>query len=143
VSSAFPIAASAGGSRRCAKRRGRVAGEVSELKARQAERIKALIIGKMPDQLKHPFYLWTREAAGRLIERETGIKLSSASVGNWLARWGLSPQKPLRRAYERDDARITAWLGSDYPAIKRRAQARRALIYWADECGMHSSAQLR
>ena len=57
------------------KRRGRVAGEVSELKPRQAERIRALVIGKMPDQLKLPFYLWTREAVGQLIEREYGIKV--------------------------------------------------------------------
>ena len=120
------------------KRRGRVAGEVSELKPRQAERIRALVIGKMPDQLKLPFYLWTREAVGQLIEREYGIKLSCASVGNWLERWDLSPQKPVRRAYERDDARIAAWLEDEYPAIKRRAQAQRARIYWADECGMRS-----
>ena len=120
------------------KRRGRVTGEVSELKPRQAERIKALVIGKMPDQLKLPFYLWTREAVGQLIAREYGITLTSASVGNWLARWDLSPQKPVRRAYERDDARIAAWLEDEYPAIKRRAQAQRAQIYWADECGMRS-----
>ena len=120
------------------KRRGRVAGEVSELKPRQAERIRALVIGKMPDQLKLPFYLWTREAVGQLIEREYGIKLSCASVGNWLERWDLSPQRPVRRAYERDDARIAAWLEDEYPAIKRRAQAQRARIYWADECGMRS-----
>jgi len=117
------------------KRRGRVAGEVSELKARQAERIKALI-----SSARCPISSSSRSTCGRARRRGGS---SSASVGNWLARWGLSPQKPLRRAYERDDARITAWLGSDYPAIKRRAQARRALIYWADECGMHSSAQLR
>ena len=120
------------------KRRGRIAGEVSELRPRQAARIKALVIGKMPDQIKLPFYLWTREAVGQLIEREYGIKLSSTSIGNWLDRWDLSPQKPVRRAYERDDARIAEWLEAEYPAIKRRAQAQRALIYWADECGMRS-----
>ena len=120
------------------KKRGRAAGTVSELKPRQAERIKAMVIGQVPDQLKLPFYLWTRESVGLLIEREYGIKLSRASVGNWLERWGLSAQKPVRRAYERDDAHIAAWLEREYPAIKRRAQAQRATIYWADECGMRS-----
>ena len=120
------------------QRRGRVVGKVSELKPKQAARIKALVIGKMPDQLKLPFYLWTREAVGQLIEREYGIKLSFASVGNWLAGWGLTPQRPVRRAYERDEARIAAWLDDQYPAIKCCAQAQRALIYWADECGMRS-----
>ena len=120
------------------KKRGRAAGTVSELKPRQEERIKAMVIGQVPDQLKLPFYLWTRESVGQLIEREYGIQLSKASVGNWLERWGLSAQKPVRRAYERDDARIAAWLEREYPAIKRRAQAQRATIYWGDECGMRS-----
>ena len=120
------------------KKRGRIAGTVSELKPRQAERIKAMVVGRVPDQLKLPFYLWTRESVGQLIEREYGVKLSMASVGNWLERWGLSVQKPVRRAYERDDARIAAWLSREYLGIKRRAQAQRATIYWGDESGMRS-----
>ena len=120
------------------KKRGRRAGEVSELSPKQGKRIRALVIGKMPDQLILPFYLWTREAVGQLIERETGIKLSLASIGNWLARWGMSAQKPVRRAYERNDQKIAAWLAADYPAIHAKARRQRGLIYWADECGMRS-----
>jgi len=120
------------------KRRGRRAGTVSQLSPRQATRLRAIIVGKMPDQLRLPFYLWTREAVGKLIEREYAVTLSLASVGNWLARWGLTPQQPVRRAYERNDAKIAAWLSTDYPEIARRAKARRALIYWADECGVRS-----
>jgi len=120
------------------KPRGRRAGEVSELDARRAHRIRKIIVGKMPEQLLLPFYLWTREAVGALIERESGVKLTLASVGNWLARWGMTPQKPVRRAYERNEEKIAQWLATDYPAIARRAKRSRALIYWGDECGVRS-----
>jgi transposase len=120
------------------KRRGRRMGTVSQLSPRQAARLRAMIVGKMPEQLHLSFYLWTRQAVGDLIKREYGVKLTLASIGNWLARWGLTAQQPVRRAYERNDAKIAAWLSTDYPQIARRAKARRALIYWADECGVRS-----
>ena len=120
------------------KRRGRKAGEASALGPRQMKRIETLVVGKMPDQLRLPFYLWTREAVGALIEREYGLTLTPASIGNYLKRWGMSPQKPVRRAYERNDEAITRWLETDYPAIAANAKRQRALIYWADECGVRS-----
>lgn len=120
------------------KRRGRRAGEASALGVRQMKRIETIVLGKMPDQLRLPFYLWTREAVGALIVREYGLSLSAASIGNYLKRWGMSPQKPVRRAYERNDELINRWLETDYPAIAARAKLQRALIYWADECGVRS-----
>jgi len=120
------------------KRRGRRAGEASALGVRQMKRIETMVVGRMPDQLRLPFYLWTREAVAALIEREYGLKLTPASIGNYLKRWGMSPQKPVRRAYERNDEAITRWLETDYPAIAANAKRQRALIYWADECGVRS-----
>ena len=64
----------------------------------QMRRIEGMALGKMPDQLQLSFYLWTREAVGALIKREYGVALSPASIGNYLKRWGMSPQKPVRRA---------------------------------------------
>ncbi len=121
-----------------AKPRGRRAGEAGKLTASQAARVKKRIIGKMPDQLKLPFYLWTREAVRRLILREHGVKLALSSVGNYLKAWGMTPQKPVRRAYERDDAQIARWLEEEYPRIAREAQRQRAVIYWGDESGFRS-----
>lgn len=120
------------------KRRGRRAGEAAALNAKQMKRIETMVIGKMPDQLRLPFYLWTREAVGALIGREYGVVLSAASIGNYLKRWGMSPQKPVRRAYERNDEAIAKWLATDYPVIAAQAKRNRALIYWADECGVRS-----
>ena len=120
------------------KRRGRRAGEASALGVRQMKRIETMVLGKMPDQLRLPFYLWTREAVGDLIAREYGVSLCPASIGNYLKRWGMSPQKPVRRAYERNEEAIDRWLETDYPAIAAKAKLQRALIYWADECGVRS-----
>jgi transposase len=119
------------------KRRGRPAGE-GRLTAPQAARIRQMIIGKMPDQLKLPFYLWTRAAVALLIEREYAIDVSLTTVGRYLKAWGMSPQKPVRRAYERNDGAIALWLQRDYPAIARQAKREGAVIYWGDEMGLRS-----
>jgi transposase len=119
------------------KRRGRRAGE-GALNEKQAGRICGLILGKMPDQLKLPFYLWTRAAVAQLIAREFDMAVSLSTVGRYLKAWGLSPQRPVRRAYERNDAAIAAWLKQDYPAIAREAKRERAAIYWGDEMGLRS-----
>ena len=97
-----------------------------------------MIIDALPDQLKLPFYLWTRAAVVRLIEREYGITVSLTTVGRYLKHWGMSPQKPVRRAYERNDAAIARWLRQEYPAIARQAKQEKAVIYWGDEMGLRS-----
>jgi transposase len=119
------------------KRRGRRPGE-GRLSATRAGRIRSMIVGKMPDQLKLPFYLWTRAAVASLIAREDGIEVSLVTVGRYLRAWGLSPQKPVRRAYERNDAAIANWLKQEYPAIARQARREKAAIYWGDEMGLRS-----
>jgi transposase len=119
------------------KRRGRRAGE-GRLDRTQSMRIRQMIIDALPDQLKLPFYLWTRAAVASLIKREYGITVSLTTVGRYLKTWGMSPQKPARRAYERNDAAITHWLSKEYPAIARQAKQERAVIYWGDEMGLRS-----
>ena len=119
------------------KRRGRRAGE-GHLQPAQSARIRQLIIDSLPDQLKLPFYLWTRAAVVSLIEREYGISVSLTTVGRYLAGWGMSRQKPVRGAYERNDAAIAHWLRTEYPAIARDAKREKAVIYWGDEMGLRS-----
>jgi transposase len=65
-----------------------------------------MIIGKMPDQLRLSFYLWTRQALVALVKREYGVELSLTTVGRYLKSWGMTAQKPVRRAYERNDEAI-------------------------------------
>ncbi len=120
------------------KRRGRRLGQGGRLRVAHARRIRSLIVGKMPDQLKLPFYLWTRAAVASLIARENGITVSLVTVGRYLQAWGLSPQKPVRRASARNDAAIARWRKREYPAIARQAMREHAVIYWGDELGLRS-----
>lgn len=104
----------------------------------QAAQIVRSIADRTPDQLKLPYYLWTREAVADLIERRFGIRLSVWTVGRYLARWGFTPQKPVRRAFERDPVRVRRWLQQEYPATAARAKREGARIYWGDEMGLRS-----
>lgn len=88
--------------------------------------------------MKLPFYLWTREAVANLIERRYGIRLSKWTIGRYLANWGFTPQKPVRRAYEQNPEAVKKWLSHRYPAIRREAKKRNAAIYWGDEMGLRS-----
>jgi hypothetical protein len=100
-----------------------------------------LVKDRCPDQLRLPFALWTREAVGQLMVDRFNVRVSVWTVGRYLKQWGLTPQKPLRRAYERDPAAVTRWLNQEYPAIRRRAKAQNAEIHWGDEMGLRSDHQ--
>ena len=100
-----------------------------------------LITDRCPDQLKLPFALWTREAVQQLLAERFGLDVSVWTVGRYLARWGLTPQKPLRRAYERDPVAVQRWLEEEYPAIERQAKAEKAEIHWGDQMGLRSDHQ--
>jgi transposase len=119
------------------KRTGRPRGG-GQLKGWQAASIVNTIKDKCPDQLKLPFALWTREAVRDLIHIKFGIRYGLGMVGRLLRRWGFTPQKPVTRAYERDDAKIRAWVKREYPVLHRRAQRENAEIYWEDETGLRS-----
>ena len=90
----------------------------SRLTGVQAATIVTLIEDRCPDQLKLPFALWTRQAVADLIERRYGLSLSVWTIGRYLKRWGFTPQKPLRRAYERDPKAVQQWLKRQYPGIR-------------------------
>jgi transposase len=121
-------------------RRGRRPGEQKALSPRQERRIRRLIAERCPDQLKLPFALWTREAVGALIERETGVRLSASALGRTLRAWGFTAQRPARRATERREPEVRIWLQHGYPAIAACAKAEGAEIHWADETGLSNQA---
>lgn len=114
---------------------------ILELKPYQAAITVRLITDRCPDQLTLPFVLWTREAVQALIARRFGVRLSVWTVGRYLRRWGFTPQKPVRRAYEQNPAAVRRWLKKQYPAIRALAQRERAAIFWGDETGMRSDHQ--
>jgi transposase len=115
--------------------------ESRHLNAKQSAEVVKLITDREPEQLKLPFALWTREAVRSLIRRQFGVRVSLSTVGRYLARWGFTAQKPVRRAYERNPEAVERWLEEEYPAIRKRAKAEKALIYWGDEMGVRSDHQ--
>lgn len=119
-----------------AKRKGRPKG--GSLEPWQSAQIVRSITDRCPEQLKLPFSLWTRDAVSLLIERRFGIRLSIWTVGRYLARWGFTPQKPVRRAFEQNTKEVQQWLNEEYPAIRKQAKREKAEIYWGDEMGLRS-----
>lgn len=120
------------------RKRGRRHGEKRSLSTEQAEAIAELVRDRCPDQLKLPFYLWTRAAVAKLIEERYGIIVSEKTAGRYLKEWGFTPQKPARRAYQQDPEAVKHWLKEEYPGIQAQAKREKAQIHWLDESGMRS-----
>jgi len=118
------------------RKRGRRHGENRALSAEQEVQIWQLIGDKRPEQLKMDFALWSRAAVMLLIERECGVQLHVRTVGKYLKRWGFTPQKPIKRAYEQSPAAVRTWLDETYPAIAERAKAEGGEIHWGDETAL-------
>ena len=113
--------------------RGRQGGDGRHLTEEQEHLVRQIICDKRPEQLKMEFALWNRAAVMQLIERECGIRLSVRGIGNYLKRWGFTPQKPIKKAYEQRPEAVKNWLDNEYPAIEQRAKAEGAEIHWGDE----------
>ena len=122
-----------------AKKRGPRAS--SRLLPHQAATAVRLIEQKCPDQLGLPFYLWTREAVQQFLRERFELSVSVWTIGRYLKKWGFTPQKPLRRAYEQDPLAVKKWLETEYPEICRRAKGEQAQIHWGDEMGVRSDYQ--
>ena len=102
----------------------------------QEVHIQKIICDKRPEQLKMDFFLWSRAAVMQLIEQECGLKLGVRTVGKYLARWGFTPQKPIKRAYEQRPEAVKAWLDEHYPAIEAKAKTEGGEIHWGDETAL-------
>jgi len=117
-------------------RRGRRTGDKRSLSEEQELRLQRLICDKRPEQLKMDFALWNRGAIRQLIEQECGISMPIRTVGHYLKRWGFTPQKPIRRAYEQRPEAVKQWLNEQYPDIAKRARTEGGEIHWGDETGL-------
>lgn len=113
-------------------------GRPPKLKGRQIDKLYKIITTKNPLQLNFSFALWTREMVRELIREKFAVKLSDVSVGRLLRKMGLSPQKPLRRAYQRDEEKVNTWKEVAFPEIKKLAKKQNAAIYFGDESSIRS-----
>jgi transposase len=117
-------------------------GPLPALSEKQRQQVRKWILGKDPRQYGFDFGLWTRRIVAALIEKKFGLTLSLTTVGRLLASLDITPQKPLRRAYERDPAAVKFWLEERYPDLKRRAKRLGAMIFFLDEAGFQSDPPL-
>jgi len=118
------------------KKRGRPKGSCRTLTPEQEQELQKAIRDKCPDQLKLAFALWTRIAVQQLIKQLWFINMPIRTVGEYLKRWGFTPQKPLRKAYKQNPKAVKAWMDEEYPEISKRAKKENAEIHWGDETGL-------
>jgi transposase len=117
-------------------KRGRTLYTQRILTQKQELKIKKKIETKIPQQLGLPYALWNRKAIQHCIEKETKQKVWLQTVSKYTERWGLSPQRPSKYAYEQDPEKIQRWREHEYPAIVADAQENNAEIHWSDETGV-------
>ena len=117
-------------------------GPEPKLSEPQRQRVRRWILGKDPRQHGFDFGLWTRRIVQTLIREKMGVELCLTSVGKLLASLDITPQKPLRRAYERDPVAVERWRMEDYPKLRKRAKKLGAMIFFLDEAGFQSDPPL-
>ncbi len=123
------------------KARGQKIGDGRLLSGVQEKQVQKMMTDKMPDQLKLPYGLWTRQAVRDLIKREFKIQIAVRTIGDYLHRWGFTPQKPKKRAYEQNPKAVQRWLDDQYPRIVSKAKQEKAEIHWGDETGVRNDCQ--
>jgi len=124
------------------QQRGAKFGEGRTLKPFQEAQVQQKMREHFPEALGIDSALWTRRAVQALIGQECQVEMPIRTVGEYLKRWGYSPQKPLKRAYEQDPQAVHQWLEVEYPAVVARAESEGAEIAWGDESGLRSDAQV-
>lgn len=123
------------------KKRGREIGQQRVLTTGQEKELKRLLCDKNPRQLKLPFALWNRKAIQSAIYQLWRVRIAIRTIGDYMKRWGFTPQKPIKKAYEQSPKAVQKWLDHTYPEIKKLAKKENAEIYWGDETGVRNDCQ--
>jgi transposase len=120
------------------KKSGRPVGCGRSLSPAQEALVQRKLVDHSPDQLKLKFALWNAQAVRALIKQLFLIDMAPRTVRQYLAHWGFTPQRPIKRAYEQRPQAVKQWLEEQYPIIQKRAKAEGAEISWADETAASS-----
>jgi transposase len=114
----------------------------SKVNVDQGRAVRKIILEKTPEQLNFGFMLWTREAVRLTLKKLYKIDIGLSAVGRLLKKMGLSPQKPMKKAYEQSSSKVRLWLKKEYPKIHSRAKRMGAEVHWGDEMGIRSDDQI-
>ena len=113
-------------------------GRPRTLTSAQEQQVFRWVNGRDPRQYGLDFGLWTRMIVSELIDKKFGVRLGVTAVGTMLARLGLTPQKPLQRAYQRDPEAIERWQRETFPGIARQAKQEGGEVFFWDESGFRA-----
>ena len=119
-------------------KRGRRFGEKRQLTPDQEMEIRQILIDKHPEQMKLSFMLWTRAAVCQLIKDKYGITITLRNMSEYLKRWGMTCQRPTKKAYFQDNVKLNTFMNETYPNIVKQAKKEDAVIMWGDETGINN-----
>ena len=105
---------------------------------RQMSQLRSWLVGRDPRQFQFDFALWTRKIVRDLLRQEFEVEMTPQAVGSLLRRMGLSPQRPLYRAYQQDPEAVRRWKDDEFPAIRAQAREEGAEVYFGDESGVRA-----
>lgn len=122
------------------KKRGRKSGEKRQLTSAQEKEIRNILIDRTPDQMKLGFMLWTRAAVCQLVQEKCGIIITLRNMSEYMKRWGMTCQRPTKKAYFQDNVKWNIFMHETYPSIVKQAKKEDAVILWGDETGINNQA---
>lgn len=117
-------------------------GPAPKLSPLQLKRLRKTIISKNPQQLQFSFALWTIPLVCEYIRRTYGVVYHETSVGRLLHRMGITPQKPVRRAFKRNEEECLHWAQTEFPRIVKRTVRKQAVLLFLDEAGVHEDGPI-
>src|SRR3989344_4223944 len=80
--------------------------------------------------------LWTCKMVQQTIFKQTGKKIHTTNIMRLFKKFNLSPQKPERLAYQRNEKAIRKWKKEEWPKIEEHRRKWQAMLYFQDECGV-------
>ena len=122
------------------QKRGRREGAKRTLTPAQEKEIQKILVDKTPEQLKFKECMWSRKNIAELIYEKYKITLPVSTLGVYLARWGFSVQRPIKRAYKQDAEKVQNWVEEEFPGITERAKTENAEIFFGDETGLQNQS---
>jgi transposase len=117
-------------------------GRPAALTAVELRRLRRTIVGKNPAQLNFGVLLWTLPIIQQVVSKLFGKALHTTTIARYLDGLGLTPQKPLRRASQRNEADIAAWVAEQFPRIAADVRRKQAVLLFLDEAGVHENGPL-